>query len=122
MIKRIVMRGIDHSVLIEEHANKQLVKIEKLLENEPDPIYIDLICEPSKLHQHSRVELRIKSPHYDLVNDYEHEGVEFYKVLDHVIDTMYKRLQKEKRKRVNQRNHRNDNHINVIEEDEDTDE
>ena len=29
MNKRIVFRGVEHSDLIEEHANKQLQKIEK---------------------------------------------------------------------------------------------
>lgn len=106
MIKRIVFRGVDSSSLIEEHAHKQLQKIEKLLQNEPDPIYVDLILEPSKLRQHSRVELRIKSPHYDLVTEHEHEGEEFYRVLDHVIDTMHRRLLEEKRKRVDARNHK----------------
>jgi ribosomal subunit interface protein len=99
MIKRIVFRGVDHSDLIEEYANKQLKKIEQFLENERTPIYIDLILEPSKLHQHSRVELRVKSPSYDLISTYEHEGVEFYEALDRVIDTMYFRLHEESKKR-----------------------
>lgn len=99
MNKRIVFRGVPHSDLIEEHANKQLKKIEQFLEHERTPIHIDLILEPSKLREHSRVELRIKSPSYDLVASHEHEGDKFYEVLDRVIDSMYLRLREEKRKR-----------------------
>jgi len=101
MIKRIVFRGVEHSDLIEEHAHKQLKKIEQFLEHERTPVHIDLILEPSKLRQHSRVELRIKSPSYDLISSYEHEGMQFYEVLDHVIDAMYFRLHEEKKKRDN---------------------
>ncbi len=103
MVKRIVFRGIESSSLIEEHANKQLVKIEKLLEHEPDPIYVDLTFEPSKVHKHDRIELRIKTPHYDLVSHEDHQGDPFYKVLDQVIDRMYRLLIEEKRKRIDAR-------------------
>ncbi len=103
MEKRIVFRGVDHSDIAETYANKQLKKIEKFLAHEPTPVTIDLIFEPSKLRQHSRVELLIKSPHYDLVSHYEHEGVEFYQALDHVIDCMYRQLIKAKERRVEER-------------------
>lgn len=98
MQKRIVFRGVDHSDNAEQYANKQLQKIEHFLEHEQTPVHIDLIFEPSKLRQHSRVELRVKSPHYDLISHYEHEGVEFYAVLDHVIDSMYRQLHEAKEK------------------------
>lgn len=103
MNKRIVFRGVPHSGPMEDHANQQLKKIEKFLENERSPVNIDLIFEPSKLRQHSRVELRIKTPHYDLVSHYEFEGTEFYDVLDRVIDVMYRRLHEEKDKHVEDR-------------------
>jgi len=103
MEKRIVFRGVDHSDVAEAHANQQLKKIEKILAHEPSPVTIDLIFEPSKLRQHSRVELLIKSPNYDLVSHYEHEGVEFYEALDHVIDTMYRQLLEAKDKRIEDR-------------------
>lgn len=103
MNKRIVFRGVAHSDVAEQHANEQLKKIEHFLENEPTPVYIDLIFEPSKLRQHSRVELRVKTPHYDLVSHYEYEGVQFYDVLDRVIDVMYQRLHEEKEKNIGKR-------------------
>lgn len=103
MHKRITFRGMDHSSVMEDYANQQLEKVESFLENEPTPVYIDLIFEPSKVHEHSRVELRVKSPHYDLISNYEHEGTSFYDVLDRVIDVMYKRLHDEKKKLVDKR-------------------
>ena len=96
MNKRITFRGMDHSDVLEEYANQQLQKIEDFLENERTPIRIDLILEPAKLRQHSRVELRVKSPNYDLISNYEHEGQEFYDVLDRVIDVMYNELHEAK--------------------------
>ncbi|MDP3889038.1 MAG: HPF/RaiA family ribosome-associated protein [bacterium] len=98
MHKRITFRGLPHSDVVEQYANQQLTKIEKFLENERTPVYIDLILEPSKLRQHSRIELRVKSPNYDLISNYEFEGQHFYDVLDRVIDVMYHELCEEKKK------------------------
>lgn len=104
MHKRITFRNMDHVAAIENYANDKLAKIEEFLSHEPTPIYIDLILEPSKVHEHHRVELRIKSPHYDMISNYE--GPEFYKVLDRVIDVMLEDLHREKRKQIDERNHR----------------
>jgi len=103
MHKRITFKGMDHSPVIEQYANKQLSKIEHFLENEPTPIYIDLVLEPSKTREHHFIELRVKSPHYDLISNYEHNGTDFYDVLDRVIDVMYRKLHDEKKKHVDQR-------------------
>jgi len=83
---------------MEAHANQQLKKIETFLENERSPVFIDLIFEPSKFREHHRVELRVKSPNYDRISNYEHQGVQFYDVVDRVIDTMYKELHEDKNK------------------------
>ena len=106
MHKRITFRNMDHSEVMEEYANKQLEKIEHFLENERTPIYIDLVFEPSKVHQHHRVELRVKSPRFDLISNYEHKGVDFYDVLDRVIDIMYRQLLDHKQKEVDERKQR----------------
>jgi ribosomal subunit interface protein len=98
MHKRITFRHMDTTEAIERYANEQLAKIEHFLENEPTPIYINLTFEPSKVREHHRIELQIKSPHYDLFTHYEHEGANFYEALDHVVDTMYHKLHEEKRK------------------------
>jgi ribosomal subunit interface protein len=103
MHKRITFRNMDSSEVMKEYADGQLKKIETFLANEPTPIYIDLVFEPSKVREHHRVELRIKTAHYDLVSQYEHEGVPFYDIVDRVIDTMYKELREEKAKQVDDR-------------------
>lgn len=104
MHKRITFRHMDHVAAIENYANDKLTKIEEFLSHEPTPVYIDLILEPSKVHSHHRVELRVKSPNYDRISNFE--GPEFYKVLDRVIDVMLEELHREKRKHLDERNHR----------------
>jgi len=105
MNKRIYFKNMDHSPEMEKYANQQLAKIEEFLSHEESPIQIDLTFNPSKLREHHKVELRVKSPNYDLVSEYEHQGEEFYDVVDRVIDTMYRNLLEAKRKRVDERNH-----------------
>ncbi len=94
---------MDHSNVMEDYINKQLDKIMKFLENEPTPINIDFVLEASKVREHPRGELRIKTKNYDLVSSYEHEGVDLYDVIDRVIDVMYKQLHEEKQKNVDKR-------------------
>lgn len=98
MNKRIVFRHMDHSDVMEAYANKQLEKIEEFLSHVQKPISIDLYFEPSKVHEHHRVELHVRCGHYDLNSSYEHEGMSFYDVLDRVIDTMYRNILEEKRR------------------------
>lgn len=95
MNKQITFRHMDHSKVMEDYINKQLAKIEKFLSTEREPVYLELVLEPSKIHAHHRVEIRVKTPDYYLVNDYE--GPEFYDVLDRVLDVMYNRLHEKKR-------------------------
>lgn len=93
-----MFRNMTKSDVMEEYANEQLKKIEDFLKDEPTPVTIDLFLEPSKVHEHHRVELCVKTPNYNKSIDYEYEGEGFYDVLDRVIDTMYKELHEEKRK------------------------
>jgi ribosome-associated translation inhibitor RaiA len=94
---------MDKSDVMEQYANQQLKKIEEFLANERSPIYIDLIFEPSKVREHHRVELRVKSANYDRISNYEHQGTSFYDVVDRVIDVMYKELLEDNKKRVDDR-------------------
>lgn len=103
MNRRIMFRHMPHSDAIEQHALQQLEKIEHFLENEPSPCSIDLVMEPSKVREHPKAELRVKTPNYDLITHYEKEGMDFYLVIDHVIDIMYRLLLEEKQKRVDAR-------------------
>ena len=99
MNKRIVFRNMDHSDVMEQYAHDQLERIVEFLEHDRGPVFIDLYLEPSKIHEHHRVELHVKSAEYDLNSSYEHEGMGFYDTLDRVIDVMYRQLCEEKRKK-----------------------
>lgn len=103
MHKRITFKNMSHSDPMEAHVNKQLEKVELFLKNERDPIYIDMVLEASKVREHPRAELRIKTPHYDLVSTYEHQGVDLYDAIDRVIDVMYRELHKHKDKNLEER-------------------
>lgn len=96
MKKRITFKGMDHSSVLENYANQQLEKIVDFLKNERTPVFIDLVFEPSKVHSHHKIELRVKSPNYDKISNYE--GPDFYHTLDRVIDVMYHELHEEKKK------------------------
>lgn len=98
MNKRVTFRNMEHSDVMERYANEQLEKIIKFVETDREPISIDLIFEPSTVHEHHRVELHVKTGEYDLNSCYEYEGTAFYKTLDRVIDVMYRDLHEAKRK------------------------
>ncbi len=84
---------------MEEYCDKKLEKIVHFLESEERfPITIDLILEPSKVHAHHKIELRVNTPDYHKIS--HHEGPQFYEELDRVIDTMYQELHKAKDKLI----------------------
>lgn len=96
MHKRITFRNMEHSPAMEGYANNLLAKIEEFLQKEGTPQYIDLILEPSKNHAHHKAELRIKTPNFDLISNYE--GSDMYAVIDRVCDVMYFNLHEENKK------------------------
>lgn len=98
MQKRIAFRGMESTPVLEEFANKHLEKVEKVLEGERTPIYIDLVLEPSTVHAHHKVELRVKTPNYELVA--HHEGPEMYQEIDRVTDKMIKEIRRAKERMV----------------------
>lgn len=100
MKKRITYRGIESTPVLEEFINSHLDKVVKLLEHEPTPIMIDFILEASSVHAHDKVEIRIKTPHYDLVA--HHEGPEMYQEIDRVVDKMVREIRRAKEKRVDE--------------------
>ena len=97
MHKRITFKDMEHSAPMEQEANKLLEKVEKfLLEEDRSPIYIDLVLEPSHVHAHHKIELRVKSPNFERYSSYE--GKDFYHTLDRVVDVMYRELHEDKRR------------------------
>jgi len=101
MKAKVTFKNMDHSNPMEDYAQDQLAKIYHFMENEPTPVHIELVLEPSHVHAHHKIELRVKSPNYSRVSTYE--GPEFYDVLDRVIDTMYKELHEDKSRHVDER-------------------
>jgi len=94
----ITFRGMDHSTVIENYAHEQMAKIFEFLKHEREPIYIHLIFTANPKKNHHEVNILIKSPNYDIVND--HKGPEMYDILDRVLDTAYLRLKELKRQEV----------------------
>ena len=92
---------MDHSEVLEIYANQQLEKVEEFLEHERSPVYMDLVFEPSHVHAHHKIELRVKSPNYDRISNYE--GTDFYHTLDRVVDVMYQELHKDKQRRIDEK-------------------
>ena len=101
MNAKITFRHMERSQVIEDYAERQLQKVYEFLSNERDPVYVELTFEPSKVHAHHRVELLVKSPHYDLIA--HREGPEFYDLIDKVVDIMYHNLHEEKRREIDER-------------------
>lgn len=99
MNRTITFRNMDHSDVMERYANEKLEKIVTFLEHDRGPVFIDLFLEPSTVHEHHRVELRVKSAEYTLNSKYEHEGLGFYETLDRVIDVMYRELHEAKERK-----------------------
>ena len=107
---RIAFRGMEHSDSIEEYARKELEhKVFKLVWNEPEPIFFDLVLGAAKTHAHHQVELRLNSKHNHFI--VKHEGADMYLVLDHVIKIIAEEVKKNKSKYLDKRNHaQNSNH------------
>lgn len=96
MAIQITFRGMDHSTIIEEYFHAQMAKVLEFLKHEREPILIHAIFTANPKKDHHKVELLIKTPHYDLV--ITHKGPEMYELLDHVVDTAYLELHEKKRK------------------------
>ena len=106
MHKRVTFRNMDHSDVMEEYIHQQLAKVEQFLDEEPTPIYIDMVLDSSKTREHPHAELRVKTPHFDCISDYERTGVDMYDVIDRVIDIMYHQLREQKKKSCDDRKQR----------------
>lgn len=97
MQRRIAFKNIDRDENLEKFANEKLEKIERLLESERTPISINLVLEGGKVHAHNRVELHVTSAHFNLVA--QHEGPDFIKEINHVIDTMVEEIRTAKERK-----------------------
>jgi len=107
MNTKITFRQMESSKVLEDYINQQLAKIEKILNYEREPVYVEIFLEPSKVHANNKVHILIKTPRYYLNSDYE--GPDFYDILDRVIDTMYRQIIT-KRKELDEENRKADSY------------
>lgn len=104
---RIVYRHMESTPALEAHARKELAKIEKIINNEHTPIFIDLVLEDHKLRGNHRVELRLNLPHGHLMA--HNEGKDMYLVISQTIDKMVAELRKEKERKISKRDRPDEN-------------
>lgn len=95
---QITFRHMEPSPIIEKNAYKHLEKLNKFLVAERTPIFIELVLEAQRVHHHHRVELRVKTPHYDV--NVHREGPDLYLIMDEVITIAENDLRKAKEKRI----------------------
>ncbi|MBI2775036.1 HPF/RaiA family ribosome-associated protein [Candidatus Dependentiae bacterium] len=96
MNKKIHFQGMDSSVAIENYINDRLPKIEEFLKDNAGPVYIDFTVRPGIPHAHSQAELRVKTPHHEVMA--LKEGPHAYQLIDMVIDSVYDQLHEHKRR------------------------
>ena len=117
--KKITFRHMDSDQVIENYINKHLKKVERFLQHEPSPIDIDVTVVPSKTREHHKFEVRVKSPHYDLMAAIEKQGTDFYDAVNTVVDKMMQQLRKAKERRVSEsHNHEKLSKVIVAEEEQ----
>ncbi len=104
---RIAFRHMESTPALEAHAHKELAKLDKLINTEHTPIFVDLILEEHKLRGNHRVELRVNLPHGHLMA--HSEGKDMYLVISQVIDKMVAELRKEKERRLSKRDRPDEN-------------
>ena len=99
MEAQMTFRGMEPSHAMEEYAAKYLTKLKKYLgKEESDSIFVEVVFE-GKLNHHIYVcEVRIKTPHFDLVA--KREGHDMYPVIDETMKIMEQELQNKKQRFV----------------------
>jgi ribosomal subunit interface protein len=95
---RITFRHMDHSVPLEEHARKELAKLEHFLNNQQSPVQVDLVLQPHPVHAHHEVVVHVKSPRYNFSAHAEDSNI--YAAITDAVDKMVNELRKAKEKRL----------------------
>lgn len=98
---KITFRNIESSPVMEQYIQKNLEKVTRLLKREPSPINIEVTVDAEFVHHNNRVDILLKSPHYDLFVD--HKGPDVYPLIDKVVETMAAEIIKNKDKRIDLR-------------------
>jgi ribosomal subunit interface protein len=98
MEKSITFANMEPTTLLEAHVNEQLIKIERFLERERPPVFLEVILKAHRTHAHHEVSVRLQAPEYHLRA--HAEGADMYKVISEAIDKLYAELRREKEKWV----------------------
>lgn len=94
---KMTFRGMDHTDAIEEYVVKNLTKFKKYLGKEdPDATFLHVILEGNHNHDIYEIEMRLKSPHFDIV--VEREAHKMYPLIDEVVHIMERELKDSKEK------------------------
>lgn len=94
----ITFRHMEHSEALDRHTQHELAKLDKFIDSERTPIFIEVVLESQRTHHHHRVEVRVKTPHYTL--NAHKEGPEIYQLVTIAVDAMCNELRKAKEERV----------------------
>ena len=101
----ITFRGMEHTDAIEQYVAKNLAKFKKYFGKEdPEATFIHVVLDGQLKHAIYNVEIRVKSPHFDLVA--QREGTKMYPLIDEVSHIMEAELEKAKRKLIDDIQHR----------------
>lgn len=95
----VTFRNMEHTVAIEDHVQKHASKFAKYLAKEnPEATFIHVVLDGQLKHHKYNAEVRVKTPHYNLVVN--REGKDMYPLIDEVMHIMEEQLQQAKRKMV----------------------
>lgn len=96
MKRKVTYRNMESTPPLEEFVNVRLEKIEKLLETEKTPQYLDFVLTSEHSGVIYKVEFNVSTPEYKL--NAHHEGTDMYKQIENTIETMLEEIRKAKDK------------------------
>lgn len=97
-------RHMESSKAMEGFVESKLPKVARLLEKEIEPVVLEVRLDAAREHHHHRVEMHLKSHHYDI--HAHHEGPELYEQIEIVVDKLASEISKLKDKRIDAIKHR----------------
>lgn len=101
MVADLTFRGMDPTDAIEQFIAKNIEKFKKYLAKEdPDATFTHIVLEGNHNHNLYMVEIRIKTPRFDLIA--KREGKDMYPLIDETVHVMERELQKAKQQLVDQ--------------------
>ncbi|MBM17973.1 MAG: ribosomal subunit interface protein [Epsilonproteobacteria bacterium] len=90
-------RGMMHTQAIQDYINKNIEKFKKYFGKEdPDATFVHVTLLGKENHDIYRVEIRVKTPHFDLIA--ERENHDMYPLIDEVVHIMERELKDAKEK------------------------